>query len=513
MPDTKLINKLVHLLVSAQILFCMLSLTVHAEEKAPLDTVVIMDSSGSMKQTDPKQLRKPAAKLFISLLSNEDKLSVVSFSSQAWPITFLTQLNSERKISKALRATDKISHKGIHTNIHSAISKGIELLKKSDQLNREPIIILMSDGQMDVGNKKKSAQLRQQIFDDLLPQLIEHNIKIYSIAFTEQSDQALLQEIAETTDGRYALAASDDVLHKVFSKIFEQTKEPDMLPLNENKFVVDDSIKEVTIIANKASDTSLIYLQQPDGKKINSTFKSEKIKWFTSTSFDMITIKEPEKGEWKILFSDDDNRAYIVTDIKLRTEFSFDTESYQPELIIKSWFVQNEQTEANQKLLDNMEVILEIEHPDDTVETLPVDPANEDGEFIIHYRPEQDGFYGASIIARSRTFQRQQNFSFKNIMPIEEEPIEELSPSEPDLPAEPEQVEPETLESPPAEVPAEAVAEEKPEEKEQQDLTKTLIYFGIANVVLIFFGLNGFLIYRHLKQNKTPPRQDDSKEE
>ena len=490
------------ILISACLTLSMTSLLSHAvnaplEEKLPLDTVVIMDSSGSMKQTDPKQLRKPAAKLFISLLGNQDRLSVVSFSSKAWPITYLTQLENEKQLNQALRATDKISHKGMHTNIHSAIEKGIEFLKESDQINREPIIILMSDGQMDVGNAKKSAELRKQIFEDLLPKLIEHNIKIYSIAFTEASDQQLLQEIAEATDGSYALAASDDVLHKVFSKIFEQTKQPDMLPLNENKFIVDASINEITIIANKSSENSQIYLQTPIGEKINSTFKSKKIKWFVSTSFDMITIKKPDEGEWKILFSDDDNRAYIVTDIKLRTRFEFNEDSYQPELIIKSWFIQNDENEANLKLLKSMEVILEIEHPDDTIETFPIPAANEQGEFIINFKPLMDGIYGAAIIAKSRTFQRQQIFSFKNTMPTEPEPVKEAPVAEP---AKEEAI----LEEPEA-----LPIDEEPEE----DTTKILIYFGVFNVVLIFLGLNGFLLYRHFKKNKAAPKLPSEEEQ
>ncbi len=452
---------------------------------------MVMDSSGSMKKTDPGQLRKPAAKLFISLLGNQDRLSVVSFSSQAWPITYLTQLETDTQLQQALRATDKISDKGMYTNIHSAIAKGIEFLKESDQLNHEPIIILMSDGQMDVGNAEKSAQLRKQIFEDLLPQLIEHNIKIYSIAFTEASDQALLQEIAEATDGRYALAASDKVLHKVFSKIFEQTRQPDMLPLNENKFVVDSSIQEITIIANKDSESSQIYLQPPTGNKFNSSIKSEQIKWFVSTSFDMITIKKPDKGEWTILFSDDDNRAYIVTDVKLRTRFEFNQQNDYPELIIKSWFEQNNEAQANPELLKKIELMLEIEHPDDIIESFPIEAANEEGVYIIYFKPEMDGIYGASIIAESPTFQRQQIFSFKNTMPAEPEPVSEKPVQE--KPA---------IEVTKTETAVIDTAEAAAEKPEEEDLVTTLIYFGLANVILIFLGLNGFLIYRHLKNKK-----------
>ncbi len=490
MPKTHTSLYLHHLLFAGLILLIFSTHSLRAEDKLPLDAVILMDSSGSMKQTDPKQLRKPAARLFISLLGNEDRLSVVSFSSKAWPITFLTKLENEKQINKVLRATERISHKGMHTNIHSALSKGIELLKQSDELNRDPIIILMSDGQMDVGNSEQSALLRQQIFDNLLPQLIEYNIKVYSIAFTEASDQLLLQEIADTTEGRYSLAGSDDVLHKVFSKIFEETRQPDMLPLHENKFIVDASINEITIIANKASGNSQIYLQPPSGKKFNSTFKSKKIKWFVSTSFDMITIQKPEEGEWKILFSDDDNRAYIVTDIKLRTNFNFNADSYYPELIIKSWFQQNEENEANKDLIKNMDVVLEIEHPDDTLETFEITQTTEQGEFIIHYKPEADGIYGASIIATSRTFQRQQTFSFKNTMPGEPEPE-----PEPEAPTEKTQ----NIANTQPEAQAAVKSEIK---KDETSLTTTLIYFGIANVMLIFMGLNGFLIYRHFSRKK-----------
>ncbi|MFQ3574501.1 MAG: VWA domain-containing protein, partial [Thermodesulfovibrionales bacterium] len=41
--------------------------------------VLLIDSSGSMKKTDPKSYRKPAAKLFVSLIGEEYKIAVLSF--------------------------------------------------------------------------------------------------------------------------------------------------------------------------------------------------------------------------------------------------------------------------------------------------------------------------------------------------------------------------------------------------------------------------------------------------
>jgi Mg-chelatase subunit ChlD len=164
------------------VLFALLSLTLcwgtsQAAGEAPLDTVVVMDSSGSMKKTDPQELRKPAAKLLITLLGEQDRVSVMSFSDNAYPITYLTRLDQEKDRERSLQATDRISSKGIYTNIYAAIERAIRMLEQSDSLQREPIIVLMSDGRMDVGDAARSAELRSKIMDELVPRLQQQDLQ------------------------------------------------------------------------------------------------------------------------------------------------------------------------------------------------------------------------------------------------------------------------------------------------------------------------------------------------
>lgn len=485
-------------------LFCgllvLLPSLLFADTELPVDAVVIMDSSGSMKKTDPRELRKPAAKLFISLLGDEDRLSVVSFSDNAYPITFLTQLNSERNKNRSLEATDRISSKGIYTNIYAAINKGIDFLKDSQSLQHDPIIVLMSDGQMDVGDEHQSRALRQQIKTELIPLLQQYKIKIYSIAFTEQSDQTLLQEIADATDGRYALAASDDVLHKVFAKIFEQSKQPNMLPLTENRFTVDTSIREITILANKKDENSQILLQSPNGEQLNSTFKSKNLKWFVSSSFDMITLSKPEAGEWKILLSDNDNKAYIVADVKLRTKFAYNTSSYYPELSIDTWLIREEETITHDALLDNLELSLEIEHPNGNIENLSFDKANTEAIFNVTYKPTMDGIYSASVIALSKTFQRQQTFSFRSVVPKlpepEPVPVTKTAITPAPLPTTEAAINPDPA-------PSTTGTVEPTNDNEQDNLAQALLIFAIVNVIIIFLAFNGYFAYRILKNKKS----------
>ncbi|MCW8853951.1 MAG: VWA domain-containing protein [Gammaproteobacteria bacterium] len=461
-----------------------------ANGETPMDAVVIMDSSGSMKKTDPRELRKPAAKLFITLLESEDSLSVVSFSDNAYPVTFLTQLNTEINTNKALKATERISSRGVYTNIYAAIKKGLELLRDSHNNQHDPILILMSDGKMDVGNNDKSAELQQKIFTELLPEIKKHHIKIYSIAFTTDSDQTLLQEIADATDGRYALAASDDALHKVFAKLFEQSKEPNMLPLTENQFVADKSIREITIIANKKDDKSQIFLETPAGERINSTTQNKNIKWFISQSFDMITLIKPEEGTWKILFSDNDNKAYIVADIKLRSQFKYNPEQ-NGDAMIETWLIKDDKTINNDELLRTLELKLEIENPEGKVEEITLSEQADTGIFTAHFTPTKSGIYAATVMAKSKTFQRQQFFSFRA-------KVIETSPVKP---------EPEALPQPEQKPVPEPEIITTPVDEPEDSFVNDLMLFIIINIAIIFIGVNIYFALQLMKNKKPKPEE------
>ena len=267
-----------------------------------------------------------------------------------------------------------------------------------------------------------------------------------------------------------------------------------MLPLTENSFTVDPSIREITILANKKDENSQILLQSPNGEQLNSTFKSENLKWFVSSSFDMITLSKPEAGEWKILLSDNDNKAYIVADVKLRTRFAYNTSSYYPELSIDTWLIREEETITHDALLDNLELSLEIEHPDGVIENISFDKANPEAIFNVTYKPSMDGIYSASVIALSKTFQRQQTFSFRSLVPKLPEPLPVTKTAitpEP-LPATETAINPEP-------VPSTAGAVEPANHNEQDNLAQALLVFAIINVIIIFLAVNGYFTYRFLK--------------
>ncbi len=105
-----------------------LAFDVRAEDGG-VDAVLLMDSSGSMAKNDPKKLRIPAAKLFMSLLGDKDRIGLISFSDNGYPVLHLTAPAPESN-ARILSAADKVSSRGVYTNLHAAIAKGLDMLER-----------------------------------------------------------------------------------------------------------------------------------------------------------------------------------------------------------------------------------------------------------------------------------------------------------------------------------------------------------------------------------------------
>jgi len=242
-----------------------------------VDAVLVMDSSGSMAKNDPNKLRVPAAKMFMSLLGEQDRIGLISFSDNGYPVLHLTAPGPKTD-ARILASADRVSSKGVYTNLYAALEKGLAMLEKESQEGQEQMLVLMSDGKMDVGDTDEDWALTQKLQGELLQSARARGIKVYTIAFTEASDVDLMKEMANETGALFKLANTDQDLHEVFSAIFESAKDPDMLPIEGDEFVVDASIEEVTIVASKEREDVRIFLQSPQGKQQSSDDAGDNIK-------------------------------------------------------------------------------------------------------------------------------------------------------------------------------------------------------------------------------------------
>jgi hypothetical protein len=385
----------------------------HSAEKKNMDVVLVMDSTGSMKKTDPLFLRIPAAKLFISLLDKNDRAGVISFSDSAELLSSSVLVDSDNGKNTLFQAVDKITSAGLHTNLYEALNKGIEVLGAEKRPGSEKIIVLMSDGIMDTGDPEKDKALIEKLKTDLTKMLIDNGIKVYAIAFTGQSDTQLLEGVSKQTGGFYNLAMTDRDFHVVFASIFESLKAPDMLPMSGNGFLIDKSIEEVTIVTTKDSPDTTIKLSAPDGKKYSSGNKPPDTEWFASSNFDMMTIKKPLEGKWEILFSTGkNNKAYVITNLNLQTNFNELYPLFGQNLDVRVWLERDGKTIKEKEVLEKITISLELSKPDG--EMIRLQPFNkEDGTFEKSIELFNAGNYKLKLVADGKTFQREKTFAFK----------------------------------------------------------------------------------------------------
>jgi len=401
----------------------------YADETGGIDVILLMDSSGSMKKTDPMTLRIPAARLFLSLLGKHDRASVVSFSDKGYPLIPLIKIDGNDK--RLCNAVGRISSRGMHTNIHDALLKGLDVLRANWLRDRKKIIVLMSDGKMDVGDPAKDEQLVQQIQQELVPGLRERQIRIYTIAFSEFSDRALLREIAERTDGSFNLALKDRDLHKIFSSIFENVKRPEMLPIEGGSFLVDPSIQEVTIVATKGKPDAKIMLQSPDGRKYSSFQSTGDMKWFVSREFVMVTVKKPIPGTWELLFSaDKGNKVYIISDLHLKTNFDQVNIPLDEPVNFDVWLEKDGAVLKEKLILEGVDLFAEVGEAGSESVIMKLgyrgnkgDRHKNDGHFSFQYIPRSAGQVEIRIVAKGKTFEREKVFHLNIIGPEKEKEV------------------------------------------------------------------------------------------
>lgn len=184
------------------------------------DIIIILDNSGSMKKNDPKFLMVEAVKSFILKLPKNDSLGLIIFSDKAELVSSLTLIYEDQKKDEIIKELSKVDYSGKFTDIPLGIERGLRELKQNGRKDSIKFIIFLTDGIIDTGNKEKDKERYLWLKDSLLSDYIKNQIYIISIAFTEQADYQLIQEIAQKTSGEYYTALKSSDLASLFEKIF-----------------------------------------------------------------------------------------------------------------------------------------------------------------------------------------------------------------------------------------------------------------------------------------------------
>ncbi len=280
------------------------------------DIRIVIDVSGSMVNTDPENLRVPALRMLNGLIPTGSKAGVWTFGRYVKMEVKWGTVN-KRWRQQADKGAAKIHSRGQFTNIESALKRVTSGWAKPDKNTRRNIILL-TDGKVDVSKKpEKNVLSKNNILHKTVPELVKKGIKVHAIALSGQSDEELLKRLALKTSGSFEIARSAEDLQRIFLHMFERAASPDTVPLQGNKFTIDKSISEMTLLIFRKGDKT-VRLFQPDENSHTQKRHAANVRWRHDLGYDLITVSKPIAGEWTLDAEvDEDNRVMIVTDLKL----------------------------------------------------------------------------------------------------------------------------------------------------------------------------------------------------
>ncbi len=279
---------------------------------------VLIDVSGSMKHNDPRNLRIPALKLLLELLPPGTQAGVWLFANDPETLIAPTKVDEAWK-RNAAKAAEKIHSNGRLTDIEKAIGTAISGWEQTEtKAGRH--LILLTDGMVDVnGGAPLDRMSRKSILDKLAPRLQTLGIHVYTIALSDQADHLLLKQLAVATDGKNKIARTAEALQRTFLNIFKSAVPRDTVPLQENRFKIDSSIDEFSLLVFRRPDSPGTKLIKPSGEIWSADKYPENVRWHQEESYDLVTVSHPMPGNWRLeAETDPDNQVMIVTDLKLQ---------------------------------------------------------------------------------------------------------------------------------------------------------------------------------------------------
>jgi Ca-activated chloride channel family protein len=178
------------------------------EKRAPVNMAIVIDHSGSMAGDKIVQARS-AAKGIVERLDAGDRVALIQYDDTAQVLVSSINMDGEGK-KRMIQAIDGIGDAG-GTNLHGGMMLGIAEAKKAmggERINR---VVLLSDGQANVG------VVDPQLIARDASQAADQGVRVTTIGLGIDYNEDLMEAIAENGRGQYYYVKDAAGLESVFA--------------------------------------------------------------------------------------------------------------------------------------------------------------------------------------------------------------------------------------------------------------------------------------------------------
>lgn len=178
-------------------------------ERTPVNVAIVLDRSGSMNGEKMRRARE-AAEVAVDYLSNDDIVSVLAYDDVVEVVIPATKASDKQRIKRAIRNIDSDGS----TALFAGVSKGAQEVRKFFERNYVNRVILLSDGQANVG-PSTPAEL-----GSLGASLGKEGMTVTTIGLGAGYDEDLMTRLAGYSDGNHYFVESPRQLASIFDKEF-----------------------------------------------------------------------------------------------------------------------------------------------------------------------------------------------------------------------------------------------------------------------------------------------------
>ena len=282
------------------------------------DIRMLIDISGSMKKNDPGNLRIPAVNLLTELIPDGDKAGVWTFGQ--WVNNLIQHKIVDAKWRKnAKEQAKKINSVALYTNIGAVLEKSSDDFYKSKKDFSNTHFILLTDGMVDIDRDPiKNAAERDRVLTSLLSKFADSGAKIHAISLSKNADISLMNKLAIQTGGQSAVAETPEDLTKIFLQALDQAVPSEQVPIEGNEFLIDSSVEEFTALIFRGGGSIATEILSPDETQHTYDSHGGDVKWYQDKGYDLITVKRPLEGAWRIKADvQPSSRVTVVSNLQL----------------------------------------------------------------------------------------------------------------------------------------------------------------------------------------------------
>lgn len=365
----------------------------------------LIDNSGSMKTSDPTDLRYAAAGLCVAALDEGDQVGMIRFATDSTPVTSgMLRIGSTQDQKDLVRRLQPVPPDGF-TDVKAAFQSAGQMLSAANLQGYRVVVIFLTDGKPEVPSMTSGYE------GEALQAARSLNVPVYAIALTNEGQSAFLTRLSQTTGGRVIPATSAANLLDSYLQILGDLSDRTIIgqdvtaaPGNAS-LEIDPAlapyVDKVTFLVSQSSGVSASLLQ-PDQKTLSRSDSSVDFDFTEDPRFAVYSIHSPAGGNWQFhLEGSGTAQARAILRSRLKAQVSAPAglvEAGKPGLVAAD-LVETQPDGSLVKVVGDVSFSAVVTLPDGKQESL--DALYDDGS---HGDPKAgDGVYSRELVDTSQT--------------------------------------------------------------------------------------------------------------